>query len=313
MSMKIIRPGLVSTIQDAGRYGYQAFGFAPGGALDRLSMRKANALVGNDPCEAVIEMMLMGITAEFDAPAVIAVTGANMNPKINGERVETGAALHIAAGDTFEMSGSTAGLCAYLAVAGGFAIERVMGSRSTGMRFNVGGYKGRKLAAGDEIAFRMRITDLPDFDERKIPMPKITREVTLRAIPGCQDDMFSASELEAFFGRTYTVTNAIDRMGIRLDGTPIVPIDGCDIVSDGTAFGAVQVPTGGQPIILMADRQTTGGYAKIATVITADIPKAAQMMPGSSVIFEKTDIEEAQRLLYAQETRLEREYHRLNG
>ena len=314
MSMEILSPGLLSTIQDLGRFGYQASGFAPTGAADTLSMKRANALVGNEPGEAVLEMMLLGVTARFHTACVIALTGADMAPKINGSDVENGAALRVDAGDVLELSGTRDGMGCYLAVAGGFDIPLVMGSRSTGMRFGVGGFKGRKLMRGDVIRLRAPATDLSEIECRRLPSrPVFSRHVVLRAVPGPQDDMFSEEELNGFFSLPYSVTNATDRMGIRLEGKPIVSKNTSDIISDGTVFGAVQVPSGGQPIILMADRQTTGGYAKIATVITADLPRAAQMRPGNTVRFMRVSVEQAQEILAAANKNYEEEYRLLNG
>ena len=314
MSMEILRPGLISTIQDLGRFGYQASGFAPTGACDSLSMRRANALVGNDPGEAVLEMMLLGITAKFNTACVIAITGADMTPKINGFAVENGAAIRIAAGDKLELSGTRGGMCCYLAVSGGFDVPLAMGSRSTGMRFAVGGFEGRRLKAGDVLKLRAPVPDLPNFQCRRlVSMPVFSKHVVLRAVAGPQDYMFSDQEVRAFFSRPYSVTNATDRMGIRLEGEPIIPKTTSDIISDGTAFGAIQVPSGGQPIILMADRQTTGGYAKIATVITADLPRAAQMTPGTSVRFMRVSIDQAQDILALQKMTFEEEYRLINA
>ncbi len=314
MSMEILTPGLLSTIQDFGRFGYQASGFAPTGAADSLSMKKANALVGNDPGEAVIEMMLLGVTARFNTPCVIALTGADMMPKVNGGEVENGAAIRIARGDVLELSGTRDGMGCYLAVSGGFDLPLVMGSRSTGLRFGVGGFNGRKIMRGDVLKLRAPVPDLPDLPRRRLTtLPVFGKHVVLRTVPGPQDYMFSESELEGFFSHPYSVTNATDRMGIRLEGEPIVPKKSSDIISDGTAFGAIQVPTGGQPIILMADRQTTGGYAKIATVITADLPRAAQMRPGCTVRFMPVTVDEAQDILAIENKAFEEEYRLLNG
>ena len=314
MSMEIIRPGLMSTIQDLGRFGYQASGFAPTGACDSLSMKRANALVGNAPGEAVLEMMLLGITAKFHTACVIALTGADMTPKINGFSVENGTAIRVSAGDTLELSGTRGGMCCYLAVSGGFDVPVIMGSRSTGIRFALGGYNGRRLAAGDRLQLRAPVPDLPNFQCRRLTtMPVFSKHVVLRAIPGPQDAMFSESELKAFFSRPYSVTNATDRMGIRLEGEPLIPKKTSDIISDGTVFGAIQVPSGGQPIILMADRQTTGGYAKIATVITADLPRAAQMTPGCTVRFMRVTIDQAQDILHVERMAFEEEYRLLNA
>ena len=314
MSMEILSPGLLSTVQDFGRFGYQASGFAPTGACDSLSMKRANALVGNDPGEAVIEMMLLGITARFYRSCVIALTGADMAPKLNGAEVENGAAIRIESGDTLELSGTRDGMGCYLAVPGGFDLPLVMGSRSTGLRFGIGGYDGRKLRRGDILQLRAPVPDLPDLECRRLTsLPVFSKHVVLRTIAGPQDYMFSDAELAGFFSHPYSVTNATDRMGIRLEGEPIVPKTTSDIISDGTAFGAIQVPSGGQPIILMADRQTTGGYAKIATVITADLPRAAQMRPGCTVRFLPVTVEEAQDILAAANKAYEEEYRLLNG
>jgi biotin-dependent carboxylase-like uncharacterized protein len=314
MSLEILSPGLLSTIQDLGRFGFQASGFAPTGAADSLSMRRANALVGNAPGEAVLEMMLLGVTARFRTACVIALTGADMAPKINGSEIENGTAVRIDSGDVLELSGTRDGMGCYLAVAGGFDIPLVMGSRSTGMRFGVGGFNGRKLSRGDVLPLRAPVADLPGIECRRlISKPVFSRHVVLRAVAGPQDYMFSEEELNGFFSRPYSVTNATDRMGIRLEGKPIVPKNTSDIISDGTAFGAVQVPSGGQPIILMADRQTTGGYAKIATVITADLPRAAQMRPGNTVRFMPVSVEQAQEILAAENKNYEEEYRLLNG
>ncbi|MCR5683727.1 MAG: biotin-dependent carboxyltransferase family protein [Clostridiales bacterium] len=312
--MEILHPGLLSTIQDLGRFGYQASGFAPTGASDFLSMKRANALVGNDPGEAVLEMMLLGITAKFHTACVIAITGADMTPKINGFAVENGVAIRITPGDVLEFSGTRGGTCCYLAVSGGFDIPLVMGSRSTGLRFAVGGFNGRKLKMGDQLKLRAPVPDLPNFQCRRLTsMPVFSKHVVLRAIAGPQDFMFSDTEIAGFFSRPYSVTNATDRMGIRLEGEPIVPKVTSDIISDGTVFGAIQVPSGGQPIILMADRQTTGGYAKIATIITADLPRAAQMTPGCTVRFMRVTIDQAQDILALEKASFEEEYRLLNA
>ena len=314
MSIEILSPGLLSTIQDLGRFGFQESGFAPSGASDSLSMKRANALVGNDPGEAVLEMMLLGITAYFRAACVIALTGADMSPKLNGGNIENGCAIRVEPGDVLELSGTSDGMGCYLAVAGGFDLPAVMGSRSTGLRFGMGGFQGRRLAQGDMLPLRRPVPDLEDLDRRRLSSrPVFGRHIVLRAVPGPQDYMFSAAELKGFFSHPYSVTNATDRMGIRLEGEPIVPKSSSDIISDGTAFGAIQVPTGGQPIILMADRQTTGGYAKIATVITADLPRAAQMRPGCTVRFMAVTVEEAQDILAMENKAFLEEYRLLNG
>ena len=293
--MRVLSPGPLSTIQDAGRTGYQSLGFPVGGAADPDSMREANLLCGNDPGEATLEMTLSGVTVQFLCDTVIALCGADMAPVVNGFPAPMGRAIPLYAGSYLTCSAAKGGIRTYLAVAGGFGVPAVMGSKSTSLKLSLGGFEGRKLAAGDMIPLSESIPTLPDMDSRWIRRTPIGREVTLRCVPGPQDGMFSPEAVERFFSEPYTVTPASDRMGVRLEGPALDAPNGTDIISDGIAWGSVQIPSGGKPILLLADHQTTGGYAKIATVISADLSKAGQIGPGTTVRFTRVTVEEAQK------------------
>lgn len=296
MNLEIISPGLLTTIQDLGRFGYMDSGFSPSGAMDAFSARLANILVGNSQGEGVIEMTAVGITARFCCSSVIAVTGADINPEINGRKIEMYKSIPVSAGDVLSMKNASNGMRAYLAVACGFDIEPVMGSLSTNLKCAVGGFRGRKLKAGDLIPLR-RCCEISYIGERQFkPQHISSNAVTVRAVPGPQDDYFSVSELEKFFSSEYKASAESDRMGIRLDGESVCSIDGVDIISDGIVTGSVQIPPSGKPIVMMADRQTTGGYAKIATVITADLKYLAQLRAGDTVRFEKISQAQAEKI-----------------
>lgn len=285
MKLTILSPGPLSTMQDEGRYGYMSMGFSPGGAMDILSMNIANILVGNNRNDGVIEMTLMGISAQFDCNTVIAVTGADMSPEINGIAVPMNRSVAVSSGDVLTMKMAQSGLRSYLAVAGGFDIAPVMGSMSTNLKCGIGGFCGRKLMAGDELPLR-RSADLFSVGRRRSSFKfDYPQEIEVRVILGPQDDYFTKKGIDTFLGSTYTVSQKSDRMGVRLDGEAIENENGVDIISDGIVTGSVQIPAAGTPIIMMADHQTTGGYAKIATVISTDIRKIAQARPGTAIKF----------------------------
>lgn len=294
MSIKIINAGMLSTIQDGGRFGVMKYGFTQSGAMDSKAMSTANILVGNEPECAVIETTLLGITAEFTENTVIALSGGDFSAAINGTPIKRNKAYAVNAGDTLAMSYAKSGVRGYLAVSGGFDVPEVMGSRSTNLKSQIGGFYGRKLAAGDIInTFAPIITDTTG---RELPEETYENSITLRAVLGPQDYMFTDEDINTFFSCEYKITQQADRMGIRLDGEPLKGKGSMDIVSDGIVFGSVQVPKNGMPIILAADRQTTGGYAKIATIISADRHLIAQARPGGTVKFAQVSIKEAQKI-----------------
>ncbi len=307
MKMTILSPGPLSTLQDEGRFGYMSAGFSPGGAMDAYSMKLANLLVGNAPGIGVIEMTMTGICARFDCDCVIALTGADMAPKINEKAIELYQANAVHAGDALSMSAARSGMRAYLAVSGGFDLPLVMGSVSTNLKCALGGFEGRKLQKGDELPLNQSVP-LSLLGARSLPPQNLYPDIlSVRVMLGPQDDYFTQSGLETFFSQEYTVSGKSDRMGIRLEGSKIENKNGVDIISDGIATGSVQIPASGTPIIMMADRQTTGGYAKIATVISADLKKVAQARPGSRIRFVEVSERQAVRLRREEEKTL-REY-----
>ncbi|MBR5140630.1 MAG: biotin-dependent carboxyltransferase [Clostridia bacterium] len=310
MKMTLNFAGPLSTVVDGGRHGYMSVGFSAGGAMDLYAMRIANILVGNEMDEGALEMTFMGIDATFDSDAVIAITGADMAPMVDGEPIPLYKAVTVRGGQTLSMKMARCGMRSYLAVAGGFDIEKVMGSYSTNLKCAIGGFEGRKLKAGDEIFLRRGSRVIKDrFVDCK---PQSVDSVTVRVVLGPQDDYFTDKGISDFFTKEYTVSDKSDRMGVRLSGTAIENKNGVDIISDAVAMGSIQIPASGEPIIMMADRQTTGGYAKIATVITADLRLIAQAAPGTKVHFKKVSESKAVRLLKKQQKKLFRLNRQLN-
>lgn len=302
MAMHVISPGPRTTIQDKGRLGYQNSGFAPSGFMDRVASRMANILVGNRDSEAVVEFCLIGPTLSFDETVNIAVCGGDFGIEAGGKTYPANKVVKVPAGVTVRITTGQVGIYGSLAVAGGLAIPKVMGSRSTNLRCGIGGYKGRALMAGDTIELRHPENGKKDLSWRWVPPrrlvspedPDITK---VRVIPGPQDDMFTEKGLATFFGSTYMITSHSDRMGYRLTGPKVEAKGGYDILSDGIVNGSIQISGNGEPIVMMADRQTTGGYAKIASLINVDIPLFAQLRPGQKVQFTKCTVQEAQKLM----------------
>ena len=291
--LKITNPGLLTTLQDRGRWGYQQYGVSVGGVMDLFSMETANRLVGNDPSEGVLEMTLMGLDFEVQGKALIAVCGAEMEGTVNGEALPLWSSVLLEDGDQVSFTPAKKGVRAYLAVSGGFKVPLVLGSKSTYTRAKMGGFEGRKLEAGDEL----EIGDMGEgrelFSLSPDRIPKIPQPARIRVVLGPQDDFFTPEGLETFLSSEYTITPESDRMGYRLKGKEIIHKDRADIISDGIIFGAVQVAGNGQPTIMLADRQTTGGYTKIATVISPDLPLLAQLGPGSVLTFESLSPDQA--------------------
>lgn len=303
-SMTVITSGPLSTVQDAGRFGYMNTGFSPSGAMDTHSMQVANILVGNLPGEGVIEMTMLGMTVSFDGDAVVSASGADMAPSLNGEEVAMYEAIAVKKGDVLKFGAAQSGMRAYLAVAGGFDLPRVMGSLSTNLKCALGGFQGRKLRAGDVLPLRHSLTATLVGNRKCPPENRYPGNITVRVVLGPQEDFFTDRGIRTFLSSRYTVSDKSDRMGVRLDGARIENINGVDIISDGIATGSVQIPASGTPIIMMADRQTTGGYAKIATVISADLKKMAQAAPGTRVRFVAVTGKEAVRLKKEEENTL---------
>ncbi|MGE4276091.1 MAG: biotin-dependent carboxyltransferase family protein [Lawsonibacter sp.] len=305
MSVTVLNPGLLTTVQDLGRIGYQQFGVSVSGAMDPRSAAIANILVGNDQGEAVLECTMMGPHLQFDQANCIAITGGDLGPTLDGQPIPSYRAIKVEAGQVLRFTAPRTGCRAFLAFAGGLEIPKVMGSRSTYMKAKLGGFQGRKLEKGDVIPFRAPKSELKNRNNRFISPEFVPRpEYTLRVILGPQDDYFTQEGLDTFLGQTYSVTPEFDRMGCRLEGPVIQHKNGGDIISDGISFGAVQVPSAGKPILMLADRQTTGGYTKIANVISVDFRILAQLKAGDNVRFQPVSVSFAQEALLAQRSAL---------
>jgi biotin-dependent carboxylase-like uncharacterized protein len=291
-SLHIVAPGLLTTIQDRGRIGYQHLGVPVSGALDPVSLHAANLLVGNPPDAGELEAACMGPTLAIEADDVrIAVAGAmaaiEVLPDVAvavGRSVAGMQSIRLRRGEVLRIGALTGATVLYVAVEGGFDIEPVLGSVSTDLRGGIGGWQGRALVAGDRLP--LRLAQPSEREEVGLEGLLLRPRLRIRLIKGPQHDHFSESEVAAFLDNEYTIGPSADRMGMRLTGRTIQHSRGSDIVSDGIAPGSIQVPGDGQPIVLLADRQTTGGYPKIATVISADLPALARLPVGAKVSFE---------------------------
>ena len=293
--LRVIAPGLATTVQDLGRRGYQRLGIPVSGALDATALALANWAVGNPVGHAALECLYQGPTLAVVADKVrvaVAGVGAVLDVVIDGQpqRVPAGQSITLPRGATVRVVLLAPGISAILAVAGGIAVPLVMGSRSTYARAKLGGFEGRALRSGDLVAVG---TDSRDTPDQRVDV-RLALPATIRVVLGPQDDYYSSGSITALLSTPYTVTTASDRMGHRLAGTKLSGDKGFNIVSDSVAPGAIQVPGDGQPIILLADRQTTGGYPKIATVVSADLPGLGRIGPGAVLRFAAITIAEAE-------------------
>ena len=303
-TLEILEPGLLTTVQDRGRYGYQRFGVPVSGAMDVFALRAANVLVGNPDGAAALETTVLGPKARFLADTWIAITGADLGPMLDSDPLPRWQTIQVSRDSLLSFEGAGDGMRSYVALAGGIDVPEVMGSRSTYLKLAIGGLEGRALAAGDMLSAMAHEPD-QGFVERRLPPeiepPSYGRSPEIRVVLGPQEEAFTPDGVATFFGSTYTISMDSDRMGYRLDGPVIEHASGPDIVSDGSPLGAVQVPGDGRPIILLADRGTTGGYAKIATVIGPDVDRLAQAMPGDTLTFRSIAVEEAHAIYRGQE------------
>lgn len=298
-ALRVISPGLLTTIQDLGRPGFQHLGIPVSGALDPVSLRAANALVGNAPGTAVLEVAYVGPTLAVAADDVrMSFVGAKAVIEVlpdetasAGTLFGTMESIHLRRGDIVRIGTLREATMLYVAVEGGFDISPVLGSVSTYIRGSIGGWQGRALAAGDLLPLVQNTAT--ERDEFRLDGLDLSTPERFRVIAGPQSDYFSAESLARFFDSEYTVGAGSDRMGMRLDGQKIDHARGYNITSDAIAPGSIQVPGNGKPIVLLADRQTTGGYPKIATVISADLPALGRLPIGAKVAFESVTIEAA--------------------
>jgi antagonist of KipI len=322
MTVRVIRPGLLTSVQDAGRYGFQKHGVIVSGAMDPFAQRIANLLVGNEGTVATLEMTLKGPTLEFQEDALISLCGGNLSPTVGGVSVPLWKPIYMKKGSVLDFGHCRSGTRAYLAIAGGWSVPTVMDSRSTYLRAGIGGYLGRGLQAGDELAdgeptrlgvlIANRLSNQSDVTAFAAAdwgvthelIPSYSGEPTIRAMRGNQFDWFTAESRHSFFTEPYRVTPQSDRMGYRLDGPLLELTEQTELISEAVAFGTVQVPSEGKPIVLLADRQTTGGYPKIAQIATVDLPLMAQTKPGDFIRFTEISREEAEWLLLVRESEI---------
>ncbi len=309
----VVQPGLSTTVQDAGRHGWQRFGVPVSGALDRVALAAANTVVGNSPGEAGLECLYQGCQIEIaGVSARIAVAGAGASIEVHSGDVggdvggSEGGGVRIVLplesivlrrGQRARVKMAGPSISAYLAVEGGFAITPALGSKSTFVRAALGGFHGRALRQGDALPLSAGVA--VQREERRLAGVELAPQTVIRIVPGPQDDHFAEGALAQFAAQSYAVRPASDRMGLRLMGPKLAHKRGADIVSDGIAPGAIQVPGDGLPIIMLADRQTTGGYTKIATVASADLPALGRVGPGAVLRFEVVDVEAAEAVAQA--------------
>lgn len=299
----VIKPGALSSFQDLGRHGFQQLGVPVNGAMDERAHRLANVLVGNPQTEATLEVTLLGPTLQFDAPVTLAIGGADLDASLDGVPLPPGQAAVAKRGAVLAFGKRRQGLRAYLAVAGGFALAPVMQSCSTFVRGGYGGAHGKPLRKADQIV--MRAPRVLDAGVAR-PGPTLSAELgrsadaPIRIVRGREWRAFTEEAWRTLESSIYQISAQSDRMGYRLQGPALALQDKLEMASEAVGFGTIQVPPDGQPIVLMADRQTTGGYPKIAHVCAVDLPRLAQRIPGEPVQFELISIDEAQRLLVLQ-------------
>ncbi|HEX5439008.1 MAG TPA: biotin-dependent carboxyltransferase family protein [Gemmatimonadaceae bacterium] len=317
MSLRILRPGMFTTVQDLGRSEHQRFGVPVSGAMDSWALRVANLLVGNDEGDAALEVTLTGPTIRFETGALIAITGADLGATLGEAPLAPWHAACAPSGAMLSFGGAAVGCRAYIAIAGGIPITPVLGSRSTFVRAALGGYMGRPLRRGDVLpcgepsSLARRIASATGGGKAGATVarwsagaalrPAYSAAPTVRVLPGTHAHLLSAPSADRLYGATFGVSPQSDRMGYRLQGCALELGAPAELLSEGVAFGTVQLPPGGDPIILMADRQTTGGYPRIGEVATVDLPLVAQLRPGDSVRFRRVSLERAQALYLARE------------
>ncbi len=319
MSIEVLSPGAMTLIQDRGRFGMQELGFTTCGAADIKSMMLANALVGNYAGEAVIEFTLSGGLYRFHENCRIALTGADMQATINGVLCNQNHAIEICKEDLLQLGFAKTGCRTYLAVAGGLEIEEVLGSKSTDRKCRIGGFSGRAFMTGDRISFRSA-----EWADNQISLTSLPRGITtkmnttsdpyrIRVVMGPQEDYFSREGIDTFLNSPYTIGSDSNRMACKLTGKSITSLKGTDILSDGIAPGSIQVAGNGLPMIMLADRQTIGGYAKIATVIAADMTILGQCRPQDTILFEKISLRKAVSIYKSEYRRMQRLFQKTGG
>lgn len=302
-ALEVVHPGLFTTLQDFGRFGFQDLGVPTAGALDSIGLRLANALVGNAAGEACLEVSYMGPVLRVAADEIRIALAGGARLAAQGEHgprpLATNRSHVLRRGETVTVGAVEGAATAYLAVEGGFALEPVLGSLSTYTRAAIGPLGGKPLSAG--IRLPLRLGQCRQAEDVMLPRPFDYGSGPIRVIMGPQDDAFADEAIALLLSAEYRVGKDADRMGLRLDGPPLGHRTGADIPSDGLVSGCIQVPGSGQPIILLADHQTVGGYAKIATVISADLARLGRTVPGTALRFAAIPVAEAEALYRAQD------------
>lgn len=299
MGFEVIKPGLLSTLQDEGRYGQRKYGVITSGPMDLFAHRAANILVGNDRSATVLEITLLGPSMVAQNDMLLSLCGADMEADRDGIRVPLWRPFMIRKGDQLNVHYAVKGCRAYLAVYGGFEVKPVLGSRSTYLRAGIGGHQGRGLQAGDDLPVRQEM--IGDYlhnigSVSAFIHPGYEENPVVRVVKGKEAALFTDASIRSLMSQSYFVTAQSDRMGYRLEGIRLELSDGVpsEMISEAVVQGTIQVPPSGQPILLMADCQTTGGYPRIAHVISADLPLVAQVKPGGKLRFREVSHREAQ-------------------
>lgn len=323
MTLRILGAGLLTTVQDSGRSTHQRQAIPVGGAMDAVALRVGNALVGNHDGAAALEATLIGPTIAFDAPTLIALTGADLEALVDGVPVPTWRPLCVPGGATLRFGKPRIGCRAYVIVAGGIDVPPVFGSRSTYLRAAFGGYLGRALRADDVVptgessplgraiaaslrgdGARAESVAIARWSAGFTLRPRYSSEPTIRLIAGAHTDALSRASHAALVSTSFRVSASSDRMGYRLEGQRLELREPLELLSEAVAFGTVQLPPGGGPIVLMADRQTTGGYPRVGEVASVDLPLVAQLKPGDKLRFQIVSLDDAQRWYLEQEQEL---------
>jgi antagonist of KipI len=320
MALMVLRAGVLTTLQDLGRWGWQRFGVPVGGVMDEMSHRLANLLVGNREEEATLEMTITGAQLQFTEETLFALCGGDFGPAIRGKRVPMARPVLVRAGALLDIGHCRLGARAYLAVAGGFEVPEVLGSKSTYLRGGFGGFEGRALKRGDWLPTGPRTAGLygalwkqlaagaefatPKWSVQANAALMAHTHHNIRFVPGRHWERFPAEIRERFCASEYRIAPDSDRMGYRLDGPELQPAEGGDILSEGVTFGTIQVPPDGRPIVLMANRQTTGGYPRVGEVASVDLPLLAQLPPGDTVRFQQIALDQSQTLYLEREREL---------
>ncbi|WP_272466534.1 biotin-dependent carboxyltransferase family protein [Terrihalobacillus insolitus] len=321
--ISLTKPGLLTSVQDLGRYGFQKYGVITSGVMDQLAHRTSNLLVGNEENEATIELTLLGPVIDFEEDKLISICGGNLSPSINGEPVRLWRPILVKEGSQLRFGQCISGCRAYLAIAGGIGVPNVMDSKSTYLRAGLGGFKGRALNVGDKLETK-HINDVSarmidelskcsgdenfaetDWSVASDLFPSYEKIPSIRVMKGRQYHLFSKESQDTFFSQPFEITPQSDRMGYRLKGPSLSLEEASEMLSEAVNFGTIQVPSDGNPIVLLADRQTTGGYPKIGQIATVDLPLMAQLKPGDLVRFVEVSHEEAQHLYLEREMKIQ--------